>query len=103
MALGFNRWQIFRYIQLPQVWRYALPGLGNLWLVLLKDTALVSLIGLPEMMSQTKVAASSTGQPFLFYCVAAGLYLIMTTLSQWVLDYLVKRVRLTDMPPSVSC
>ncbi|QLH42177.1 MAG: ABC transporter permease subunit [Coxiellaceae bacterium] len=77
-ALALNRWQTFYRILLPQAWRHALPGLGNLWLVLLKDSALVSLIGLAELMTKAKVAAITTGQPFVFYCIAAVIYLLLT-------------------------
>lgn len=81
-AMAFNSWQLFMRIQLPQAWRYALPGLGNLWLVLLKDTAIVMLIGLPDLMSQAKIAASTTQQPFTFYLFAAGIYLLITSVSE---------------------
>ncbi|MDF3054468.1 MAG: artQ [Gammaproteobacteria bacterium] len=81
-ALGLSRWQIFKNIQLPQAWRHALPGLGNLWLVLLKDTALVSLIGLADLMNKTQVAISTTQKPFLFYFTAALIYLVLTSFSQ---------------------
>lgn len=90
-AINFSRWQIFTRIQLPQAWRHAIPGLGNLWLVLLKDTAIVSLIGLQDMMSEAKIAASSTHQPFTFYLIAALIYLIITTLSQIVINKLTIR------------
>ena len=71
-AMGFNRMQIFIRIQIPQAWRHAIPGLGNLWLVLLKDTAIVMLIGLADLMSEAKIAASATLKPFTFYLIAAG-------------------------------
>jgi His/Glu/Gln/Arg/opine family amino acid ABC transporter permease subunit len=87
-ALGLDQRQIFIYIQLPQAWRHALPGLGNLWLVLLKDTAIVSLIGLSDIMNQAKIAASTTHQPFTFYLIAALMYLVITSLSQQVLNRL---------------
>lgn len=90
-ALGLNRWQTFRFIQLPQAWRHALPGLGNLWLVLLKDTALVSLIGLSDLMLRAQTAAVSTAKPFTFYFTAAIIYLVLTSISQVVLTYLDKR------------
>ena len=83
-ALGLTAAQVFRRIVLPQAWRHALPGLGNLWLVLLKDTALISLIGLPDLMGKAQVAASATHQPFVYYLLAALLYLMMTGLSQRV-------------------
>lgn len=87
-ALGLNHHQIFTRIRLPQAWRHALPGLGNLWLVLLKDTALVSLIGLEDMMSRAKTAASTTHKPFSFFLIAAILYLIMTSVSQQIVKKL---------------
>lgn len=87
-ALGLNRVLIFFHIQLPQAWRHALPGLSNLWLVLLKDTALVSLIGLADLMNKSQVAASTTHEPFVFFMTAAFLYLIMTSISQWIMGKL---------------
>ena len=77
-ALGMRPWQIFWRITLPQMWRIALPGLGNLFLVLLKDTALVSVVGLDDLMRQSTVAATSTQSPFTFYLSAACIYLLMT-------------------------
>jgi arginine transport system permease protein len=87
-ALGLSRRHIFQRILLPQAWRHALPGLGNLWLVLLKDTALVSLIGLGDMMNQAKIAASTTHKPFTYFLTAALLYLIMTSISQSIVKKL---------------
>ncbi len=84
-AIGFNRVQVFMRIQIPQAWRHAIPGLGNLWLVLLKDTAIVMLIGLADLMSEAKIAASTTHQPFTYYLIAAGIYLLITSVSQWVI------------------
>lgn len=86
-AMGFTRFQIFTRIQLPQAWRHAIPGLGNLWLVLLKDTAIVTLIGLADMMNQAKIAASTTHQPFTFYLIAACIYLFITSVSQKVINF----------------
>lgn len=83
VALGLSTWQTFYRIQLPQAGYYALPGLGNLWITLLKDTAFVSLIGLPEIMNRAQLAISTTKQPFNYYLLAALLYLIMTSISQW--------------------
>lgn len=85
-AMGFSRSQIFLRIQLPQAWRHAIPGLGNLWLVLLKDTAIVTLIGLTDMMNRAKIAASTTHQPFTFYLIAALIYLIITSISQQIIN-----------------
>lgn len=84
-ALGLSPWHIFKWIQLPQAWRHALPGLSNLWLVLLKDTSIVSLIGLADMMGEAKMAANTTHEPFHFYLFAALIYLCITTVSQKIL------------------
>jgi polar amino acid transport system permease protein len=88
MALGLCRWDNFRYITLPQLWRLALPGLGNLFLVLLKDTALVSVIGLDDLMRQAYVAAGFTKLPFTFYMAAAMIYLLLTIVSMQVIQQL---------------
>lgn len=81
MALGLGRWRIFRRIVLPQMWRVALPGLGNLFLVLLKDTALVSVIGLDELMRKAAIAVGATKEPFTFYLAAAAIYLTLTIVA----------------------
>ncbi|WP_448203597.1 ABC transporter permease [Azospirillum sp. sgz302134] len=80
-ACGMNRWLILRRILVPQTMRYALPGLGNVWQLTLKDTALISVTALAEIMRVAHVAAGSTRQPFLFYTTAAALYLLLTTIS----------------------
>jgi octopine/nopaline transport system permease protein len=82
-AIGMARGLMFRRIMFPQVARYALPGLGNVWQFTLKDTALISVTGLVELMRQAHVAAGSTRQPFTFYLVAAVLYLVLTTFSNY--------------------
>ncbi len=81
IACGMSRWQVFHRVRMPQMWRFAIPGLGNLWMVLLKDTSLVSVIALDELLRWSKVAAERTGQPFTFYITAAALYLLMTIVS----------------------
>ena len=80
-ALGLSRLRTLRHVLLPQVWRMALPGLGNLFLVLLKDTSLVSVVGLDELTRKSTIAVSYTKQPFTFYFAAALIYLAMTALS----------------------
>jgi octopine/nopaline transport system permease protein len=82
-AIGMARGLMFRRIMFPQVARYALPGLGNVWQFTLKDTALISVTGLVELMRQAHVAAGSTRQPFTFYLVAAALYLLLTSFSNY--------------------
>jgi putative lysine/arginine/ornithine/histidine/octopine transport system permease protein len=80
-ALGLTRILVWRLVIVPQMWRYALPGLGNLWLTLLKDTALISVVGLEDLMRKTSVAAGSTHDPLTFYSIAASLYLSFTSVS----------------------
>ncbi len=83
LSCGMSRWQVFHRIRLPQMWRFAIPGLGNLWMVLIKDTSLISVIALDELLRWSKVAAETTKQPFTFYAVAALIYLAMAILSDW--------------------
>lgn len=82
-ALGLDRFLAFRKIVLPQMIRYALPGLGNVWMVLVKATALVSIIQLPELMRNADIAARSTRMPFTFFFAACLLYLVITLISMW--------------------
>ena len=72
---------LFRRIMFPQVARYALPGIGNVWQLTLKDTALISVTRLVEIERQAHVAAGSTRSPFIFFLAAAVLYLAFTTVS----------------------
>lgn len=76
-AFGMSNSTMLRRIVAPQVLRYAIPGLGNVWQLVLKDSALVSVIGLVELMRQAQVGSGSTHQPFVFYCSAAALYLVI--------------------------
>ena len=77
-TLGMSKYSMFFKIIFPQVARIALPGIGNVWQVTLKDTALISVTGLVEIMRQSRVAAGSTHEPFIFYAVAIVLYLIIS-------------------------
>ena len=87
VACGMTPWQVFHRIRLPQMWRFAIPGLGNLWMVLLKDTSLISIIALDELLRWSKVAAETTKQPFTFYMTAAVIYLLLTVLSDLARHY----------------
>ena len=80
-ALGLHRTPTLLRVILPQLVRLALPGLANLWLVLLKDTSLVSIIALNDLMRETNVAVGATKQPFFFYLVAMAIYLTMSMIS----------------------
>jgi len=90
-VLGMPAFLLFRRIVLPQVWRYALPGLGNLFLILQKNTALVSVTGLSELMRNTTVAVGYTRKPFTFYLVAALIYLGFTTITMVGNQFLERR------------
>lgn len=80
-AIGMGRVLRFRRILVPQVARYALPGLGNVWQLTLKETSLISVIGLVEIMRQAAVGAGSTKEPFTFYVTAFVLYLGLASIS----------------------
>jgi arginine/ornithine transport system permease protein len=82
LACGFSRTQVLWRIVGPQLLRHALPGLSNNWLVMIKATAIVSVIGLSDLMSRAGQAAGTTREPFLFYAVVAGMYLAFTSLSE---------------------
>ena len=80
-VLGFNKATRFFKIILPQMLRLSIPNLSNVWQITLKDTSLISVTGLVEIMRQSYIAAGSTRDPLLFYTVAAVLYLMLTFLS----------------------
>lgn len=82
-SMGMHRALMFRRIIAPQVLRYAIPGLGNVWQLALKESSLISVTGLVELLRQSAVGAGSTGEPFLFYLAAALLYLAITSVSSW--------------------
>jgi polar amino acid transport system permease protein len=82
-ALGLRRLPTMILVVLPQLFRLALPGLANLWLVLLKDTSLVSVIALSDLLRETYVAVGATKEPFLFYGVACLVYLAMSIVSSF--------------------
>jgi arginine/ornithine transport system permease protein len=84
-AFGMSRFQTFVRITLPQMVRYALPGFTNNWLVLIKATSLISLIGLQEMTYLAKQASAATRSPFIFFMFTGALFLIYTSLSLLVL------------------
>ena len=70
---------MFRRIIVPQALRFAIPGLGNVWQLALKESALISVVGLTEILRQAQVGAGSTRQPFAFFITAAALYLLLST------------------------
>jgi len=86
--LGLSPVQAFLRVVMPQMFRTALPALGNQWLITLKESALVSIIGLEELMRKSVVAAGSTHEPLFFYIAAALLYILVTGVSGLLLGRL---------------
>lgn len=93
-AYGLGPLRTFTGILLPQMARLALPGFTNNWLVLLKATALASLIGLQDVMLTARGAAEATAQPFSFYLLAGAFYLALTLASVLFLTWLGRRLEL---------
>ncbi|TKI03837.1 histidine ABC transporter permease HisQ [Martelella alba] len=94
VAFGLSGGQVFRRILFPAMMRFALPGIGNNWQVILKATALVSLLGLEDVVKATQLAGKGTYHPFYFAIVAGVVYLIFTTVSNGVLLWLTRRYSL---------
>lgn len=92
LAFGFSRTQVLWRIVGPQMLRHALPGLSNNWLVMIKSTAIVSVIGLSDLMSRGAQAAGATREPFTFYLAVAVVYLGFTSLSEAFFAWLARRL-----------
>lgn len=90
-ALGLTKRQAFRLVVFPQLIRVALPGLGNNWMVLLKETSLVSVITLQDLMFFTTRANVVTKEPFLFFGLAMLIYLFFSLISWWGIDKMEQR------------
>lgn len=101
-AFGMNRRKRFMRIILPQATRLALPGFGNVWQLMLKNTALISVTGLAELMRNASIAARVTKQPFTFYLFAAVLFLVMTSLSAYFFDRAEERMGRSERRASSS-
>ena len=87
-VLGFSKFKQFYKIVLPQILRLAIPNLSNVWQITLKDTSLISVTGLVEIMRQSYIAAGSTRDPLFFYSFAAVLYLLLTFISMKLINKL---------------
>jgi octopine/nopaline transport system permease protein len=87
-VLGFSKFKRFYKIILPQMLRLAIPNLSNVWQITLKDTSLISVTGLVEIMRQSYIAAGSTRDPLFFYSFAAVLYLLLTYISMKLINKL---------------
>jgi His/Glu/Gln/Arg/opine family amino acid ABC transporter permease subunit len=90
-AFGLTGWVGFVHIRFPLMWRYALPALGNNWISLVKDTSLISVVGLEELMRVSAMATSVTREPFIFYLVAALVYLALTFVNTTLLGWMEAR------------
>jgi len=90
-AYGMSGLKVFFRILVPQMIRFAIPGFTNNWLVLTKATALISVVGLQDMMFKAKSAADATREPFTFYLAVAALYLVLTSASLLALRQMERR------------
>ena len=90
-SLGISATKTFFYVRLPQMWRLALPGFGNHMLSAVKDTALISIIGVEEILFTADIATSVTQQPFTFFMAAALIYLGFTTVIMYGVQIMEKR------------
>lgn len=94
MAFAMTRLQVMQRIVLPQMVRHAIPGFANNWLIMIKASALVSIIGLDDMVHRAGLAAASTRAPFTFYVAVALIYLTLTSVSIFLLSRLELRYSL---------
>ncbi len=90
-SCGMSKGMVFRRILFPLMMRFALPGIGNNWQVLIKSTALVSIIGLNDLLSATQDAGKGSMRFFYYSLICALIYLAITTVSQFVLAFLERR------------
>jgi polar amino acid transport system permease protein len=91
-AYGMSSSLRFRRIMFPLMFRYALPGLSNLWVSILKDSSLISVVGFSELLFSGKTAAASTKDYFFFYLVTAAMFLLLTVLSNVGIHFVEKRL-----------
>lgn len=101
-AIGMHRMMRLRRVIIPQVLRFAIPGLGNVWQLSLKDSALVSVTGLAELMRTSQVAAGSTRQYFLFFIAGGLLYLLLTSLSDRIFNSAERRANSSMAPAAMG-
>lgn len=94
LAFAMSRATVMRRIVLPQMVRHAIPGFANNWLIMIKASALVSIIGLDDMVHRAGLAAATTREPFTFYMAVALIYLTLTSVSIFLLSRLESRYSL---------
>lgn len=90
-SLGLDAKRVFWLIELPQLGRVALPGLGNIWTILLKETSLISTLAVSDLLRAASEASRATTRPILFYSAAAGIYLVFSIVSSVGQGYLERR------------
>jgi len=90
-VLGIKKYIYIYKVIIPQMLRLAIPNLSNVWQITLKDTSLISVTGLVEIMRQSYIAAGSTRDPLFFYSFAAVLYLMLTFFSMQLINKLEKK------------
>ncbi|HYF55673.1 MAG TPA: ABC transporter permease subunit [Salinarimonas sp.] len=93
-AFGLKPMTVLRRIVAPQMVRHAIPGFANNWLVMVKATALISIIGLDDMVHRANLASSATNKPFTFFAAIAVIYLAVTTVSIGLLTLVERRFSL---------
>tara|TARA_R110001583_G_scaffold116692_1_gene267498 strand:+ start:1324 stop:2043 length:720 start_codon:yes stop_codon:yes gene_type:complete len=81
LAYGLSKGQSFRYVVFPQMMRFSIPGLSNVWQVIIKATALISIIGLNDLINAAVTAGKSSNKVFFFLIIAAGIFLVYSILS----------------------
>ncbi|AEF45499.1 polar amino acid ABC transporter, inner membrane subunit [Serratia sp. AS12] len=96
MAYGMRPGQVFRRVLLPQMLSFAIPGINNNWLGLMKASALVSILGLEDMVWLAEQAGRATQKPFLFYFLVALIYMVITAISSWGFSLLACRYALAS-------
>ncbi|CAI2434249.1 Histidine transport system permease protein hisQ [Serratia liquefaciens] len=96
MAYGMSPGQVFRRVLLPQMLSFAIPGINNNWLGLMKASALVSILGLEDMVWLAEQAGRATQKPFLFYFLVALIYMAFTAISSWGFSRLSRRYALAS-------
>ncbi len=92
-AYGMSRFTLLKRITIPAMIPFAISGLSNLWLIVMKDTALLAVVGFTELAMTTRQAAGITRSYLMFYLAAACLYLLLTLVSNVLFRYLEKRAR----------
>jgi len=90
-SLGLDRKQVFVLVVMPQLFRVALPGLGNIWTILLKDTSLISTIAVADLLRSASEASRATTRPILFFSAAAAIYLCFSIVSGIAQSWLERR------------